>query len=669
MKDLERFLKSLPKVDENYEIQAESLKAFNAFLPADAYCFREESVADFGVDGSLELFEQGQATNFRAQVQMKGTRSLEPNQDGSYSLNDVATTNLQYLLNGQIPIYILHIQPIGEFRYVWARDEFKRLAKENPKWLDQKTVTIRFREILNDVTLNQIKEQIIRESSFRRQMSEMLRIADSPSVRVEIDPDDLSITDPDEVYRSLSNGGINLINEGYALTVIEKINWLEGKHRNDPKIRLVHAYGEYMRTRYRTAIEILDLLDVEGHTLPAGDLVIARWIRASSQYQTGVIDSETYTQNLGEIANDENTSEFSNYRFEYIRRQLLSEENLDSRSVLGIQLQAEFDKLPARDAHSEAGLGFRFIIFQSQLALLVGELSKDMQRITLRKRLYKDANTTVPDIANVLAKTRQRLDTWFTGMDEIANETQNPILKADVAVEKVMLVNHQAGLTSFHSNINGVKLPPIDAEFVRQCKISLLAAIDIYTAFGVHERRLRAQVCLADLLSFSGDGDASDQLFAEVSAASNKMSYSNVEMNSTHPLSKLQERIDERNAGFEADEAWASKTEEELAQFAQQMLDNVGLPQNRIANLLTDVKANQDVCRERLNWCDQIQLIQDLTHTRNPETCYARPLKFWAVCSRFGYETIIPNGDSGAVIDAFKKAYCNFCTNRSPKKG
>ena len=110
MKNSDTFLDNLPKVDETHEIQEESLKALTALLPTQSFCLRDERVQDYGVDASLEIRRNHQATNFRAQVQLKGTRSLKPNKDGSYSLTGLSTSNLQYLLNAPIPIYILHLQ-------------------------------------------------------------------------------------------------------------------------------------------------------------------------------------------------------------------------------------------------------------------------------------------------------------------------------------------------------------------------------------------------------------------------------------------------------------------------------------------------------------------------------------------------------------------------------
>src|SRR4051812_9991649 len=86
----------LPVSADNAELQRESLKALNALLKGqDNIIFRDERVEDYGVDGSFELKLHGRMTNFRGQVQMKGSGHLEPIKSGLISFS-VRTANLNY---------------------------------------------------------------------------------------------------------------------------------------------------------------------------------------------------------------------------------------------------------------------------------------------------------------------------------------------------------------------------------------------------------------------------------------------------------------------------------------------------------------------------------------------------------------------------------------------
>src|SRR5437762_6112490 len=168
----------LPKADRNAELQRRSLSAFQAALPPDNFVFRDERTDDAGVDGSLEALVDGQYTNLRSQVQLKATDSDVRNADGSISV-PVRVANLNYLLNGPSPIYVLYVAPRNELRFAWARDERRRLDEANPEWARQETITIRFDEIVTSEALELVHQRIRQEAQFQRKVNDILDAASS----------------------------------------------------------------------------------------------------------------------------------------------------------------------------------------------------------------------------------------------------------------------------------------------------------------------------------------------------------------------------------------------------------------------------------------------------------------------------------------------------------
>jgi hypothetical protein len=139
----------LPIADSNSELQEKSIKALNALLRTTGeFVLRDERVNDMGVDCSLEVRLSGFMTNFRAQVQLKASAEIKVLKDGSASLS-IKASNLNYLLNGVAPIYILYDARGDQFWYTWARDEATRLENSTPNWRDQTWVTIRFTKLAN----------------------------------------------------------------------------------------------------------------------------------------------------------------------------------------------------------------------------------------------------------------------------------------------------------------------------------------------------------------------------------------------------------------------------------------------------------------------------------------------------------------------------------------
>ncbi len=163
----------LPVSDRQSELERLSLVALNTALPNDLFKIRDERTDDAGVDASLELLINSYSTNLRAQVQLKATDKPKINLDRSISLQ-VSPSNLNYLLNGPSPLYILYIAPSNQLYFTWARDERKRLDKQNPKWMQQDTITLRFETRLTLTTLDEIHQRIRREAQLQRRIHDIL---------------------------------------------------------------------------------------------------------------------------------------------------------------------------------------------------------------------------------------------------------------------------------------------------------------------------------------------------------------------------------------------------------------------------------------------------------------------------------------------------------------
>jgi hypothetical protein len=115
----------LPESDASSVLQIESFRALESALPADRFVLRPEPEPDAGVDRCIELRTDGCYTGMRAHVQVKGKKYLKANDDGSFSYS-ADVSNLNYLLNGLSPLYVLYTADTKELRYAWVRDEVNR---------------------------------------------------------------------------------------------------------------------------------------------------------------------------------------------------------------------------------------------------------------------------------------------------------------------------------------------------------------------------------------------------------------------------------------------------------------------------------------------------------------------------------------------------------------
>jgi hypothetical protein len=167
----------LPRGDRQDTLQQLSLKALRNALPAELFLLRDERVDDKGIDMSLEAKVGGAFTNCRSQVQLKSTDDGPErlNRDRSYSLS-VTTANLNYMLNGPSPLYIIWFYPTNELRYAWASDVCEAIAESNPDWMEQESVTIRFVSVLSPEHLREIHDRILREAKMQRELRRDLQV-------------------------------------------------------------------------------------------------------------------------------------------------------------------------------------------------------------------------------------------------------------------------------------------------------------------------------------------------------------------------------------------------------------------------------------------------------------------------------------------------------------
>ncbi|HEY0458717.1 MAG TPA: hypothetical protein VGC97_06150, partial [Pyrinomonadaceae bacterium] len=208
----------------------------------------------------------------------------------------------------------------------------------------------------------------------------------------------------------------------------------------------------------------------------------------------------------------------------------------------------------------------------------------------------------------------------------------------------------------------------IEDDTFEKCKEYLETAIQIYLRLNLYERKLRAESYLAELTNLRGQTEDADNILTQVSEASSKMGYATVKANAENPLSKIFDKVIDTANSIDFDEKWANSSNEEMEAVAQDLLENLRLPQDRFSNIKKDVIANQEINKEKLYWCEHIELHQSLKHTQNPETHYAIDPDRFGHCEIYGYSSTFGNPDYKAVILAFKKTYCEGCPSRKPKK-
>jgi uncharacterized protein DUF4365 len=283
-----------PKRDRYKANEALSIDALTAALPKDSLLFRPERQNDEGVDGSLELLTERESLNLRAQAQLKSRERAQPNSDGSISVR-VKVSNMNYLLNGLCPIYVLYVVSTNELRFVWARDEEKRLDNIRPDWREREKVSLRFDRKITKEAIGEIYDHIRQECLMPRTLHGILsRASVGEQVPISIDSSTLMITDPDEINERLLRGGLTLVDSGFASQVLDQARLIKHDASQAARIHLVQAYAQSSQGRYEGALSHLQDVMLRRQELSSDDQEFASSLRDFCEYMAGRIDSVEY---------------------------------------------------------------------------------------------------------------------------------------------------------------------------------------------------------------------------------------------------------------------------------------------------------------------------------------------------------------------------------------
>lgn len=145
----------LPRRDGTHELEEAAIVAFRAKLEeSGVFILQGEDRKDYGTDCQIEVIADGQATNVRVHVQLKGTeRAL--NVDGSLSV-EVRRTNLNYLLMQPYSIYVCYHAPSGALRIRTVESVLRQYEHGGKPWTKQESLTVSFTDELTVERLQQL---------------------------------------------------------------------------------------------------------------------------------------------------------------------------------------------------------------------------------------------------------------------------------------------------------------------------------------------------------------------------------------------------------------------------------------------------------------------------------------------------------------------------------
>ncbi|MDB5307840.1 MAG: hypothetical protein JWO38_2042 [Gemmataceae bacterium] len=665
-------LGSLPEVDRADELKRQSIALIGAAIPKGQFIHRDEQQNDKGVDLSFEVLVAGKATRFYSIVQVKGTDNAKLNGDQSLSLS-ISTKNLNYLLNGPCPLYIVWLSTRDELRYAWARDEAKRLHQENPSWEQQDTVVLRFSKLLDGAGWNNIHDRIQREGRFgRTQHDYFARTGTSESAVVGVNPETLEVLTPDKAFDAIKNHGIAIVSSGYPLAIKHYFRFLSTPQSTDPAVLIALGFACYHLGEHFEARGHLARVIAQRNQLSEFDRHFLDSLVNECNLRFGIVDEEGYRKTQIKIEKESPAFLALQVRLDRIRWEHLAERDTPKRRVIFDELQSIVVEIEASPSSSDS------LKLQAALIRLFAEIANSsidyMEAIiNMRARLGMRQNPITPTTQKALNNATAAEEKAGQDSQDLLNRAVklgHPLLIAEAVVTQCvyrigMLTQKRALLRSITA-----KDRPVPSEMVTTIAKLLEQAISLFSRAGATESVVRATIILAQWLSTNKDHEAAKELVDGIMGIAHGMRYTHYIEEGEAILSRATE-IDRYNQTIanppDSDFIAIAQTDEDVADFASFSLTTAELPASQLPVVNRVCLVMRDESRTRIEWCKHFRLFVDGPHAEILPTSYETDPKWFARCMLFTFHTYTPSTDAEAITERFKSTYCSTCTDRCPK--
>jgi hypothetical protein len=663
----------LPASDDNAALQRESIKALNALLKGqDQIIFRDERTEDYGVDGSFELNLKGRMTNIRSQVQLKASSDCAPNRDGSRSLS-IKTTNLNYLLNGPAPMYLLYDAANEQFFYTWARDESRRLEATTPEWRDQSTVTLRFVEQLSQSSLGTLYKRALNEGIIQRGIRDRLaRATEGEPVVLSVDADSLQIDDADRARDVLLASGAAIVASGYPKEVLRLAKLVTSAFQLNPRVQLAIGYAEFTLGNYYVAYGNIRRVLARIIELSPSDKSFLDRLKDGCEFHMGLIDTTIYESRLKVQAEELSGVDQLAAKHQMIYRTCLDEGDLAKRADLVRQLGLVTQELLDRsDASDGLKLGSRLALLNVEGIQISLDLSRKVFHAAIRTFLFP-ADT--PAVARTLANAVSGSSDWRTKANDAlrdAYELNHPLL---IVQAITVWLNVEVGrLLDLRMDAISLGQPFVVPEPIKTAiQKRLKDALDRCYLNEAVEARLSIRKIETEFLEIQGNlaeaKSLADSFYSEAEAMGFKMAAERArEIIEDRTLLMLYTKQCEELKGEDRDWGTSRISDEQLDRLSFEMTAIIGSPPANPKKVRGHLRSFRIISQERCEWCRHLQLQELLHQTTNHLTAMAvTPMrKCW--CERFEYQSQGESTDVIVLIEDFKRDYCRECGARSPK--
>ncbi len=650
-----------PEIAASHVQSSISQRALEAIFCFPDFIARPQT-PDYGKDYDVELCENSSAINVQFALQLKSVERLNLVSGSRLVAYPIETSRLNYLsqtLCGSL--VVIYDASSKQLFYEWVAKITQTLDKNGTEWRGQEMVTIHIpiENILNQANKNKIHSDVL---SWHKRIQEFRasNLIIGPGKQTPGPSPSIEQGKPqEEMLAMLATKGISLVAGGLhrevlaAYSTIPSIKW----GANSLHLLVLAFAYEHSGLPLQSLSYATGALSCKSQSLPHERVAFARQLALMSRFNLGQIDSIIYYEELEALLKSfPNAEESKGIRLELIFHELIQPGGKSDHIGHVNALVSEARVLVGAD--TDWGLRLRL----AKIELSAGD--QHMHNGQMQVDMANKFGIPMP-MERKLEMARIALELKHTGLTRIAQiaEEAEKAKRLDVfAMCCLEMALHQFSFLILSRMINQTdgKISQTHADedaAVKRILSHVDNAADIFQKLGVETQHARAMRLKADVLSATGDKAEAQSLLeiAKQKAKSLGIAPESFRLSKTfsNPLN---------TAGVEDD--ISNMTDDDLRRFAESIRQSIALPKSRLENILTDLKSVRLIYQEKHRWCKHLEILQDLKHTKNPETHYAIDPPRACKCLRYGYETKISNPSSELIIESFKGTYCKGCAGK-----
>ncbi|ANE45940.1 hypothetical protein SY83_06140 [Paenibacillus swuensis] len=651
---------NLPKSAESHDKERRSKLAFDLIVPDHLFLVRDEAGGDYGVDKILELKLVGtHMSNFRSHIQLKCT-SKTRSANGSITFS-VPIKTLSYLLNQPNSLFVVYIESENIFMWEWIIEIAQYATAQNIDITTTNNQTLNYhfiRELrLSDFT--EIHKQINHSGVLVKQISEYIKISNA-SEKISLNIISESVTDVKNIVADIKKYGIAFSNSGEYNLLYEMISRVPNIFKSeDPDYCVVVAYLKYCNGEYYDAMSWIPKgrrFNVVSENL----MEVSEYIELTLKLLLGICSPDIYSVQFDRLClkYPKSLITLQHRFFEYKDRLVEADHTLKNEFRL---LQKEFENIVLTIRNHESTNSILLInleINEWEITgfLLLRELNFARFNMDGRDKIGHPLSLSERvDSANEFIK---RNIEWLMRFEFLYKTVADDIIKARLYTSYANLQMQfisSARMSNKDSTDNG-------NEMLKTIVNSLLYNIEILRSNGYLHELLRAYMSLAECYQGLGLPDEAIGIVNDVMENADSIglvkvvSYCKAFLDGIF-IFNFEKLI---NDSMKDNIFLSDLSDKELNKYARQMLELLGLSDDRLPNLLIEYFWLRDDEVSGLNFCRHLHTHQDLEHTLSLETMYLINPNRKFVCRKFGYQSSMGH-DRKILSRRFKSSFCLAC--------